>query len=1384
MKKGSRVFFIGGLVILSVFTGCWGNNAPFPQPPAPVAFLSALPGNGQAILDWNDSPDPHFAGYNLYRALISGGPYTKLNATLLLGSTYTDTGLTNGTTYYYVVRVMNKQGMEGPPSDPISVTPRTDFTPPAAPQGFTAFAGDNFVLLNWAPNNEPDLSHYFLYRNTFPGIPQTEAFRIARINPANSYNDASVTNGTTYWYCVSAVDTSNNESPCSIVLMVTPVLDIVDPVVTVLSPNGGEVIDNGSPTLLQWTSSDNIGVLAQEIRLSTDGGNTYPTVIATGLPGAQQSYTWNVPSNLASTTARIKVIATDASGNSGEDASDANFTIRDGVPPSIQVNSPNGDETFNAGSPMTIQWTSSDNIGVTEQNVFRSSDGGANWQAVEACQNLPGNVQSCTVTPPADLNSTTMRVKVEAKDAAGNSSEDASDGNFTIQDVTNPLVQVTYPNGGESFNNNQQVDITWTSSDPNQSSGWGPAAVATQTVAYSTDNGQTWTDIGDCIGLPDTVFNCPWTVPNDVATTQALVRVTVTDTANNTTSDSSDGTFTINDIINPTVAVTSPNGGETFNAGSPMTIQWTSSDNIGVTEQNVFRSSDGGANWQAVEACQNLPGNVQSCTVTPPADLNSTTMRVKVEAKDAAGNSSEDASDGNFTIQDVTNPLVQVTYPNGGESFNNNQQVDITWTSSDPNQSSGWGPAAVATQTVAYSTDNGQTWTDIGDCIGLPDTVFNCPWTVPNDVATTQALVRVTVTDTAGLSSSDTSDATFTIVDSIPPSVTVNAPNGGENVPGGATYNIQWTSSDNISITDQDAYVSTDSGANWVAISECQNVVGQQCAWNTPAINNTTSRVRVCVNDGVNPEVCDDSDADFSILTDTTPPETTITSGPAEGSFSNQNTATFEFTGNDPPPNPSGINRLECNLDNAGWNTCTSPFTTPALTDGLHNFQVRAVDNLGNIDATPDFRNWTVDTTPPDLTITAPTANGHVAGGTGYQIQWTSSDAVSGLAGHSSLQYSTDSGTNWTDIPEAECSGYTAPTAQDCTWNVPANLWTPTATAKLRLTATDNAGNTRTSESELFLFDDVSPPTPPTVIAPNGGEMVDAPSTYTIEWTSPTDNVGIQNCDILLSTDGGATYPTTIAAGIPCSTYAWSVNPDLFTGKARIRVVAHDLAGNTSDDDSDANFIIVFYERWESEADPTAFGEQHPTTFLMRWWQFLFGGDANCPGPPTNPYRWYFGDDNGVFGAPQGNHSPNWFRWDVCNNDPNYYYPPGDQLGLVAGPFDFTDATAGTLNHNSQWAFDNEDIGRLLISAPLASPTSACNTAATYYLLDHITGTSPNFGTAFESISIDLSTITTPEGPVLGTTRCIGFITFDIDGDGDGGIGFGWFIDDIRVTKN
>ena len=96
-----------------------------------------------------------------------------------------------------------------------------DIIPPAIPTGLSATAGDGYVSLSWNANTEPDMKNYHIFRRTSPT--GQEVYIASPLKSLTTYTDNSVTNGTTYYYQICAVDESNNRSQLCNMVSATPI---------------------------------------------------------------------------------------------------------------------------------------------------------------------------------------------------------------------------------------------------------------------------------------------------------------------------------------------------------------------------------------------------------------------------------------------------------------------------------------------------------------------------------------------------------------------------------------------------------------------------------------------------------------------------------------------------------------------------------------------------------------------------------------------------------------------------------------------------------------------------------------------------------------------------------------------------------------------------------------------------------------------------------------------------------------------------------------------------------------------------------------------------------------------------------------------------------
>ena len=76
----------------------------------------------QIALTWTASQSPGTVGYNIYRSMTSGGPYTKVNSSLDSNTSYNDQAIQDGYTYYYVTTAVDNQGMESSYSNEASAS--------------------------------------------------------------------------------------------------------------------------------------------------------------------------------------------------------------------------------------------------------------------------------------------------------------------------------------------------------------------------------------------------------------------------------------------------------------------------------------------------------------------------------------------------------------------------------------------------------------------------------------------------------------------------------------------------------------------------------------------------------------------------------------------------------------------------------------------------------------------------------------------------------------------------------------------------------------------------------------------------------------------------------------------------------------------------------------------------------------------------------------------------------------------------------------------------------------------------------------------------------------------------------------------------------------
>lgn len=200
--------------------------------PANVANFIVMAGDTNNTLSWINPPDIDFVGV-MIRFRTDTYPNSITNGTLLINKlgnpsesdSYTHPSLTNGVTYYYTVFAYDEvpnyssgASNEGTPIESADTTPPEDVT------NFRAIPGDQFVDLSWDPSADMhgDLAGYKIYIST-TGNPMDYVFLPPQLGPmVTARRITSLINDTHYYFKITAIDTSFNES-VGVIASATPI---------------------------------------------------------------------------------------------------------------------------------------------------------------------------------------------------------------------------------------------------------------------------------------------------------------------------------------------------------------------------------------------------------------------------------------------------------------------------------------------------------------------------------------------------------------------------------------------------------------------------------------------------------------------------------------------------------------------------------------------------------------------------------------------------------------------------------------------------------------------------------------------------------------------------------------------------------------------------------------------------------------------------------------------------------------------------------------------------------------------------------------------------------------------------------------------------------
>ena len=409
---------------------------------------------------------------------------------------------------------------------------------------------------------------------------------------------------------------------------------------------------------------------------------------------------------------------------------------------------------------------------------------------------------------------------------------------------------------------------------------------------------------------------------------------------------------------------------------------------------------------------------------------------------------------------------------------------------------------------------------------------------------------------------------TIDLAGSLPASIAVTSPNGGEDWQVGSSQTVTWTSTGTSG--DVEIEYSTDNGSNWTTVIASTTDDGTY-DWTIPNTPTVNALVRITDTDS---SPTDESDAVFTI---SPIPVIAVTSpnGGEDWQVGSSQTVTWTSTGT------SGNVEIEYSTDN-GSNWIPVIASTPD--DGTYDVTipntptVNALVRITDTDSSPTDQSDAVFTISPIpvIAVTSPNGGEDWQVGSSQAVTWTST----GTSGNVEIEYSTDNGSNWTPV--------IASTPDDGTydWTIPN---TPTVNALVRISDTDSSP---TDQSDAVFT--ISPIPAIAVTSPNGGEDWQVGSSQAVTWTS-TGTSG--NVEIEYSTDNGSNWTTVIASTSDDGTYDWTI-PNTPTVNALVRITDTD---SSPTDQSDGVFTL-------SEISGLAFRVERSTGDVFAGGSFIGGG--------------------------------------------------------------------------------------------------------------------------------------------------------------------------------